>query len=187
MLAVSANRSRTADQSEFEECHALLVSELPALRERARFLERNDAGADDLMHDTVEKALRYWSRFKPGTSVRAWLMRIMQNQFIDGWRHRRYFDERDLDQLPVPAPAPPPEGIALHLLVDLEDVVQVLPHVRPVLREVFELAYLQHLGQSEISSRLGVPTKTVATRLHRARRQIRTLLAAQLQAPAWRV
>src|SRR5262245_17457990 len=98
----------------------LLLRELPVLRERARFLERNQAGAEDLVQDTMEKALRSWARFKPGSSVRAWLLRIMQNQFIDGWRHRRCIEESDLDQWPMAeAPSSPAESPPLHLVLDL--------------------------------------------------------------------
>jgi RNA polymerase sigma-70 factor, ECF subfamily len=183
MLSLSREYRDQSDQSDedvFADLHAQLVRELPALRERARFLERNDAGAEDLVHDTIEKAMRNWSRFKPGSSLRAWMLRIMQNQFIDGWRHRQYVDDRDPDEVHGATSPRTPEEPRPYEMLDFSDVEQVLRQVRPLLRQAFELAYVHRLPHHEISRQLGVPAITVATRLHRARRLVRTLLMARL-------
>jgi RNA polymerase sigma-70 factor (ECF subfamily) len=180
LSSLSQDFQDQSDEDVFADLHAQLVRELPALRERARFLERNEAGAEDLVHDTVEKAMRNWSRFKPGSSLRAWMLRIMQNQFIDGWRHRQYVDDRDPDEVQVATSPRTPEDLRPYEMLDFSDVEQVLQDIRPLLRQAFELAYVQHLPYQEISRQLGVPTITVATRLHRARRLVRALLVARL-------
>ncbi|MDT8855736.1 sigma-70 family RNA polymerase sigma factor [Paracoccaceae bacterium Fryx2] len=55
---------------------------VPALRIYARSLCRNAADADDLVQDTLVKALANIHRFVPGTNLRAWLFTIMRNTFL---------------------------------------------------------------------------------------------------------
>src|SRR4051794_10765783 len=65
---------------------ALLLGQLPALTGRARSLERSEAAADDLVQDTIERALLHCEKFVMGTSLYSWLMQIMRNLFIDRYR-----------------------------------------------------------------------------------------------------
>jgi len=57
-----------------------------ALSTYAQMLARERTAAEDLTLDTLERALRAVTRFKAGTNLRAWLMRIMRNLFTDGCR-----------------------------------------------------------------------------------------------------
>src|SRR4051794_4024322 len=63
-----------------------VLKQLGALQLYARNLERGRAAADDLVQETVERALRGAHRFHQGSNLRAWLMRIMCNLFKDGCR-----------------------------------------------------------------------------------------------------
>src|SRR4051812_28592691 len=56
---------------------ALLLGQLPALMGRARSLENSDAAAQDLVQDTIERALIHRDSFELGTSLSGWLMQIM--------------------------------------------------------------------------------------------------------------
>jgi RNA polymerase sigma factor (sigma-70 family) len=56
-----------------------LLELLPQLRAYGRALTRNTVDADDLVQETLTKALRYHDRFTPGTQLRAWLFTIMRN------------------------------------------------------------------------------------------------------------
>ena len=66
-----------------------LVQEMPTLFARALLLEKKRASAEDLLQDVVERALRNWNRFRPGSSLRRWLFTIMHNLFVDRCRRRR--------------------------------------------------------------------------------------------------
>jgi len=69
--------------------HEQLKIVLPRLRIYALSLTRDRDSADDLVHDTVIKALTGRNSFQPGTNLAAWLFRIQRNEFISGLRRRR--------------------------------------------------------------------------------------------------
>ncbi|WP_103336323.1 sigma-70 family RNA polymerase sigma factor [Pseudotabrizicola formosa] len=58
-----------------------IIDLLPALRAYARSLCRNATDADDLVQQTLTKALANVDKFTPGTRLRAWLFTIMRNSF----------------------------------------------------------------------------------------------------------
>ena len=60
-----------------------------ALLRRARRLVGHEADARDLVQETLERALRTFHAFRPGTAVWAWLRTIMNSVWIDGWRRRQ--------------------------------------------------------------------------------------------------
>src|SRR3954451_2634151 len=60
-----------------------LLDHAPRLRRYARALIRNQELADDLVQDTLERALRHTDKFQSGTDLRAWLFTIMHNVFAN--------------------------------------------------------------------------------------------------------
>ncbi|KAA2313163.1 sigma-70 family RNA polymerase sigma factor [Pseudooceanicola sediminis] len=66
----------------------LVVQMIPALRAFARSLTRNRDDADDLVQETLLKAIRYRNKFHQGTNLRAWLFTIMRNTFYTNIRKR---------------------------------------------------------------------------------------------------
>ena len=56
-------------------------------------LTRSPSDAEDLVQDTMVRALRFEDKFQPGTNLKAWLLRILTNTFIN--RYRRKVRERD--------------------------------------------------------------------------------------------
>ena len=75
-----------ADTRDF---HEQLKAILPRLRVYALSLTRDRDAADDLVHDTVVKALTGRGSFEPGTNLSAWVFRIQRNEFISGLRRLR--------------------------------------------------------------------------------------------------
>jgi RNA polymerase sigma-70 factor (ECF subfamily) len=137
--------------------------------------------ADDLVQNTVEKALRHLQAFTPETNLLAWLRRIMANLMIDDWRRQKRRHTAiplDADQLPAPPadddeqtpPTPPWQRLCR------EDVVRAVPLLTRYVRPVFAL-HLLGLSYRQIAARLGLRPATVGTRLLRARLQMRRLLA----------
>jgi RNA polymerase sigma-70 factor (ECF subfamily) len=134
--------------------------------------------AHDLGQDCMERALRRFDTFTPGTNARAWLFAILHNAFIDRCRrrsaHRR---TEDVDAMDVPAPDPiePPAWAA----VTSDQLAAAVAR----LDEEFRAVYRLHVdGQSyqHIAAQLGIPVNTVGTRLSRARSKLRVLLESAL-------
>jgi RNA polymerase sigma-70 factor, ECF subfamily len=162
-----------------------LVAEIGRLRgflwNQAVGLLRNQTDADDLVQDTVERALAHQHLFRPGTSLKAWTRSIMRNLFIDGTRRRPVWVTVDLDQLTAPSPTPTEPG-PLDLF-RVEDVLLAAGQLRGREREMFNLAHVQRLPYQRIAERFHMRADTVGTRLFRIRRKLRAILERSLEQP----
>ena len=158
-----------------------LLEQLPGLRSKALRLERGVSDADDLVQDTIERALRSWGRFTPGTNLRSWLHTIMHNLFLDRCRVR---NRRELPEDCAPPPVVQPVGEAEPLppweRVSLMDIHDLSHSLQRPLQDAVELVFFAGLSYAEAAERLRIPRATVGTRLLRARRQLREMLNERL-------
>jgi RNA polymerase sigma-70 factor (ECF subfamily) len=135
-------------------------------------LTSDPAAAEDLVQDTMLRALRAWGTFQSGSNARAWLVTILRNQFINGWRARRRSPEAvDMDAIPeLPDLGDPdPEGRFFRDLVD-EEVLAAVDALPEDFREVVVLSDMEGLPYADIAEALHIPVGTVKSRLFRARR-----------------
>ena len=94
MLAASAlpahsPAANTFHVSTIDELRKALVSMAPELYNRAFRMSRSSVTAQDLVQDTVERALRFESQYRPGTNVKAWVHQILFSVFITKCRRNR--------------------------------------------------------------------------------------------------
>jgi RNA polymerase sigma-70 factor (ECF subfamily) len=142
---------------------------------RASNLAGTAQDALDLRQDTLERALRNFHRFQAGTNVKAWLLRIMHNIFVDTYRRRTnepWYSGLDISALPSP------DLDAPRAWEDFEvpDVLQVIDRLEAPFRVVFDLHFTKRRSNRDIARELGIPPATVGTRLLRARQKIKSLL-----------
>lgn len=176
-------RRKRAGVSEFEQ------QVLPHRREMyacALRLTRNGAEAEDLVQETLMRALDAWDRFEPGSNARAWVLRILTNSFINNYRrrrrHRRFATEnpgdaeRALYGTARPSTARDPEAALVDDVLS-DEVLDALGSLADDYREVVIRADLLGARYRDIAAELGVPIGTVMSRLFRARRQLETRLA----------
>lgn len=160
-----------------------VLPHLPFLRARAMSMTRNREEAEDLVQETLLKALRHYDQYRPGTNARAWLARILKNTLISAWRSRGGSNQRimtTLDDAPdLMAPDTPSDPVspfhALRLREQDAAVETVFRGVPERYRDTLRL-HFSGLSYKEIAERLGVPLGTVMSRLHRARRHAMRLL-----------
>lgn len=147
---------------------------IPNLRRFARSLCRDADLADDLVQDTLERALSRLFQWRRGTNLRAWLFTIMRNLYLNG-RTRRYAPattllaeqwESRLVQLPVQVD----RAAAM-------DVARALDRLPVEQREVLLLVGVEGLKYEEAASVLRIPRGTVMSRLSRGREALRQQLA----------
>jgi RNA polymerase sigma-70 factor (ECF subfamily) len=171
--ALSETWSPAPDSSH---ARAELLAQWNVVRQGARKLMRDSLDAEDLAHDTFERALRSLDRFRAGTNMRAWLYTIMVRLARDHFRRKqaRRPGEADLERLPAPVGEDDPPGWCR---VTTAQVRAALVQVSAPLREVFELHELEHLSYAGVARRLNIPVNTVASRLRRARERLRELLS----------
>ncbi len=142
----------------------------------ARRLCGNDADADDLVHDTYERALRGWERYTDRGNLKAWLMRIMHNLFIDRCRRvKRQPEMEEADEVAAPEMVAPPAWSE----VTAEQVAHALGAIGAEFRSVYEL-HTAGRSYDDIARELGIPKATVGTRLLRARKKLKETLTREL-------
>jgi RNA polymerase sigma-70 factor, ECF subfamily len=150
-----------------------LMAQLPGLRRYAVALVGNAAFADDLVQDSIERALRQSAQLRDQQRLPMWLRRILHNLYIDEIRRGRAKGrEQDItelaDRLELSTPASDGMGA--------RDFLRAVGMLSPEHRQILLLVGLDDLGYREIAEELGVPIGTVMSRLARARERLRNLM-----------
>ena len=147
-----------------------LIEHLPRLRRYARALTGDVTRADDLVQDTMERALAKLDLWQPGSDLRAWLFTLMHNLFMNQIRALRPQDSAFDDALDIPVSGGQMEALGAR---DIHAALARLPEQQ---REVMLLVGLEQFGYEEAAQVLGVPVGTVMSRLSRARGRMRLML-----------
>ncbi len=144
----------------------------PSLRAFALSLTKNSDQADDLVQDTMLRALRKRSSFQPGTNLNAWLFAILRNSFYSEHRKRiREVADSDGEYAAQLAVAPEQMG-----RLNLQDLQAAFKKVAPDQLEALLLVGAQGLSYEEAAAACNVPIGTVKSRVNRARVRLAELL-----------
>ena len=146
---------------------------------------RDEEQARDVVQDAFLKAYGALDRFEGRSSFYTWLHRIVMNLCLDRKRRERSSRrvewseevEREIEADPE-TPETPEPALALEraeLRAQLAQAIAVLPEDA---RRTLELREIEGLSYQEIAECLGVPKGTVMSRLHYARRRVRSALLA---------
>ncbi|MBX3671524.1 MAG: RNA polymerase sigma factor [Burkholderiales bacterium] len=141
---------------------------IPNLRRYARALVGDRDAADDLVQDTLERAVRKFHLWRPG-NLRAWLFSIMHNVFVNQLKSRRASLTEELDENHTGLAGTADAGAA----AQVRDLERGLAGLSPEHREVLLMVGLEDMSYEEVSRALGVPMGTVMSRLSRAREKLR--------------
>jgi RNA polymerase sigma-70 factor (ECF subfamily) len=153
-----------------------LVAEIPSLRRYGRSLAGSRAAADDLVQDTLERAIQKFHLFEPGTKLRLWLFTIMRNIFLDHYRKTKKVGMVSIDVSDVHAEHRPADQ--LDKLIH-RDLVTQMARLKPEYLELLVLVGLEGLSYELAASMTGVPLGTVRSRLFRARNMLLKNLEGQ--------
>ena len=150
-------------------------------------LTRNRADAQDLMQEALVRALRFHHQFKHGTYMKAWLLTILRNTFINNYRKQSRrpptvawtgaedlpssVADKDMGYYPEELKT---QSVLEYLDDDVRRAVEALPEGH---RHTVVMADLQDMSYREIADALDCPLGTVMSRLHRGRRLLREALA----------
>jgi RNA polymerase sigma-70 factor (ECF subfamily) len=144
---------------------------IPRLRRYATALLRDRARADDLVQDTLERALRKFTLFRRGTDLRAWLFTVMHNVYVNQARaasnRAATVEYEDTEAAPE----------SVDNAVALRDLLAGIERLSPEQREVVLLVGLEQLSYEETARVLDVPIGTVMSRLARGRERLHALMA----------
>ncbi|MFA6261224.1 MAG: RNA polymerase sigma factor [Bacteroidia bacterium] len=159
------------------EFNKLVHTESKSLRNYAYQLTRNSEDTNDLVQDTILKALTYKHKFEDGTNLKGWLYTIMKNTFINNYRRmvkrNTFIDQTDNDfYLDSMSNAVRNEGESKFIRQDIEDAIDQLPMN---LKKPFTMNF-KGFKYHEIADILHIPIGTVKTRIFVARRILREQL-----------
>ncbi|MFW5876655.1 MAG: sigma-70 family RNA polymerase sigma factor [Myxococcota bacterium] len=182
----TADETKSAARREFER---EALEHLDVMYATALRLTRSANDAEDLVQDALLRAYRFWERFEAGTNLKAWLLKILTNTFIN--RYRRAKRERDLvegshaesagegmmSRSAMRSLTHPGDAAQRRLLArEIETALGKLPEDY---RMMVVLADVEELSYREIAEVIGCPIGTVMSRLHRARKLMQELLLGQ--------
>ena len=148
-----------------------IVDLLPRLRRLARVLAGQPADADDLVQQTVERALAACGQWRPGTRLDSWMFRIMKNAWIDETRVRRRRGA-------VLAPEEEGENVggasarAAEARLEAAEVERAIARLPQEQRLAVALVLVEGLSYKEAAEVLGVPQGTLTSRLGRGRQAL---------------
>lgn len=152
-----------------------LLSLIPSLRAFARFLARNPSMADDLVQETILRALAKCEQYKADTNLKAWVFSILRNLFLEQVRRRKK-EQEVLDSYAVdvaPTTTHQPAGPARQAVQDLD---HLLWQLTPLLREALVLIGAQEMTYEEAARICGTSVGTMKTRVSRARAELMKLV-----------
>ena len=152
-----------------------LVALRPELFGRAMRLSRSQHLAEDLVQDTIERAIRFQAQFQAGTNLRAWMHQILFSVFIT--RCRRLRRERNamgvLSTDPCEWTATDHAKATAGLTPSMKRALRKLP---ASFRKAVTLVDLQEMAYKDAARKMGVPVGTVMSRLHRGRKMLAEII-----------
>lgn len=145
-----------------------VAAEIPRLRRFARVLVKHGDAADDLVQETLMRAIAARAQFQPGTNLRAWLFTIL--------RHARAAAARRAARSPFLSPDIMPEAAISGGQEErqaMRDVIAAFRLLPPIHREALWVVVVEGLDYAEAAKVLSVPAGTLRSRLSRAREALR--------------
>jgi RNA polymerase sigma-70 factor (ECF subfamily) len=149
-----------------------MLTALPHLRAFAISLTDNIDHADDLVQDTLVRAITHLDRFTPGTNLQAWLFTILRNQFYSEYRKRKR-EVEDPDHVIAGLLAVPPEQDARVEFGELRAALAKLPAKQ---REALLLIGAEGLTYEAAARICNIQIGTMKSRVFRARAQLAELM-----------
>jgi RNA polymerase sigma-70 factor (ECF subfamily) len=157
------------------EFNQMLVNNAEFLKPFAITLTRDSEAAKDLFQETLYRALANRDKYSVGTNIKAWLYTIMRNIFINNYRRKvkqnTIFDSTPNDFLINQTQSVVANNAESNLrLKDIQEAIHNLPQI---FRNPF-LLYFDGFKYHEIAEMLGEPLGTIKSRIHFARKLLKT-------------
>ncbi len=162
-----------------EQFEKIAMPHIDALYSMALHLTGKKEDAEDLVQETYLKAFRFFDSFEGGTNFRAWIYKILKNNFIN--RYRKVSKEKDVESYDAEdfylfnalkeSEDKSPEAAVLQKF-ESGEIRQAVAELPPEYKEALVLCDMEGLSYEEISHILNCPVGTVRSRIHRGRRML---------------
>ncbi len=155
-----------------------LVELAPALRPRALRLTRDAVEAQDLIQETLLRALRFEASYAPGTHLKAWLHQVMFSVFVTRCRRLKR-ERRALDSLRTDPCAWTYKSAELPMAPLTRSLLGALDELPKQFAEAVRLVDLEDRSYKEAALLAQVPVGTVMSRLFRGRRLLASAISRE--------
>jgi len=152
-----------------------IQDQIPFLYKIAYKYTKQSEVADDLVQETVYKALKNESSFKKGTNLRAWLSIILRNNFINEYRKKSRYSNTDNIISYIGDNEKYKEKNGGDSLMQVEFINNAITDLPNNLKEPF-LLYFEGFSYDEIANKFDIPLGTVKSRIHHARKKLKKTL-----------
>lgn len=152
-----------------------------ALFRLAMWMLRDRHEAEDLVQDTLARALQSFHRYTPGTNCRAWLVSIMYHLRSNRLRTRRRRPEVEDADGRIAEAVPFVPAVPQHVTDEL--MLRAIKSIPEANQSVIILCDVEEMTYKETARALDIPIGTVMSRLHRGRAMLRRHLAAMHLGP----
>ncbi|SFU22294.1 RNA polymerase sigma-70 factor, ECF subfamily [Mesorhizobium sp. YR577] len=149
-----------------------VIGQLGSMRRYARSLTRDAIDAEDVVHDALVRAYERRETFRQGDSLRAWLLSVLHNSFIDGVRSRRAEAARVVQSGYLAEIRMEPHQDHVVRLAQVREAFLDLPEEQ---RSALHLVAVEGLSYQEAASALDIPLGTLMSRIGRARASLREM------------
>ena len=140
-----------------------------------RYANNND-DALDILHDGFIKVFNNLEKYQIGTSLVAWIKRIMVNTAIDYYRKETRRRTADLDQV-VDLSSDDPDVISS---LSAEELLSSLQELSPAYRSVFNMYVIEGYSHKELADILGITESTSRSNLVKARHKLKEIISARM-------
>ncbi len=157
-----------------DEKQTAILAEIPRMRRYARSLLRDRDAADDLVQDSLERALSKLDYWRSGDNPRRWLFTIMHHLFVD--QMRKMARRGGGSTLPAEAADAIAAAPTQHESFAVRDILDALGAISPERRAAIMMVAVEGFSYAEAANILGIPAGTLMSRIARGREELRVLL-----------
>jgi RNA polymerase sigma factor (sigma-70 family) len=133
----------------------------------------NEQDALDILHDGFIKVFKNIDKYQVGTSLTAWIKRVMVNTSIDYYRRETRRRSADIDDA-VSIASDNPDALSN---ISAEEIISLLQHLSTAYRSVFNLYVIEGYSHKEVADLLDITESTSRSNLVKARTKLKELLA----------
>lgn len=160
------------------EFNSLVIHHSDSLKSYARNFTKDNEDANDLVQETMLKAITYFSNFRDGTNLKGWLYTIMKNTFINNYRRINKTNSLITKEEEISA-----ANLVVSSTKNMGENKFVMEDINIALNNLSEdyytpfTMYFEGYKYHEISEQLSIPIGTVKTRIHVARKAMKKTLS----------
>jgi RNA polymerase sigma-70 factor, ECF subfamily len=149
----------------------------PSLHSFAYNFTKNVEDAEDLLQDTVLKALRYKENFQDGTNFKGWLFTIMRNIFINNYKRKKLqnlIQDGQANEFFVNNNSTAFDSVTSQ--INEKDIRKAISELTDEYKTPFQM-FVEGFHYDEIAEHMGIPMGTVKSRIFHARKKLATALS----------